>query len=81
MDMVPIRPERKAELERFALEHGQSPADALDDAIASYLDWQKQDFEETLKGIRQGYEDVRAGRTRPAAEVFEGLRRKHGFPD
>lgn len=65
MDSIPIKPERQAE---------------LDDAIASYPAWQKQDFEEAIEGIRRGYEDVKAGRTRPAAEIFADLRRKHGSP-
>ena len=30
--------------------------------------------------IRQGLEDVKAGRTTPAAEVFEELRRKFNIP-
>jgi prevent-host-death family protein len=32
------------------------------------------------EGIRQGLDDVAHGRTRPAREVFEGIRRKHGIP-
>jgi prevent-host-death family protein len=32
------------------------------------------------EGIRQGLEDVKAGRTRPAKEAFEDLRRKYGIP-
>jgi len=32
------------------------------------------------EGIRQGLEDVRAGRTRPAAEFFEEFRAKHRIP-
>jgi prevent-host-death family protein len=32
------------------------------------------------EGIRQGLEDVRRARTRPAREVFENLRKKHGIP-
>jgi prevent-host-death family protein len=32
------------------------------------------------ESIRQGLEDVAHGRTRPAPEVFEELRRKHGIP-
>lgn len=32
------------------------------------------------EGIRQGLEDVAGGRTRPAREVFEELRAKHGIP-
>jgi prevent-host-death family protein len=32
------------------------------------------------EGIRQGLEDVAHGRTRPASEVFDDIRRKHGIP-
>jgi len=32
------------------------------------------------EGIRQGLDDVGRGRTSPAREVFEGIRRKHGIP-
>jgi len=32
------------------------------------------------EGIRQGLEDVAHGRTRPASEVFDEIRRKHGIP-
>lgn len=37
----------------------------------------RADIEES---IRQGLNDVARGRTRPAREVFEELRRKHGIP-
>jgi prevent-host-death family protein len=32
------------------------------------------------EGIRQGLVDVTHGRTRPAREVFDEIRRKHGIP-
>jgi prevent-host-death family protein len=32
------------------------------------------------EAIRQGLEDVKEGRTRPAREVFEDMRRKYGIP-
>lgn len=32
---------------------------------------------ETIAGIRQGLEEVRQGKTKPAKEVFESLRKKH----
>ena len=81
MKTIPITPERQAELEKFATEHGQSPAELLDDAIMSYLAWQKRDYNEAVAGIARGYEDVQAGRTRPAEDVFEDMRRRHGFSD
>ena len=31
------------------------------------------------EGIRQGLDDVAHGRTRPAKEVFDEIRRKHGM--
>src|ERR1700691_2552713 len=61
MDMIPLKPERKAQLEEYAKRRGQDPASALDDALATYLEWERQDFAETVDGIRHGYEDVRAG--------------------
>jgi predicted transcriptional regulator len=80
MDMVPLKPERKAQLEEYAQRRGQDTAAALDDALATYLEWERQDFEEAAKGIGQGYEDLKAGRTRPAADYLSDLRRKHEFP-
>ena len=80
MDMMPVKPERKAQLEEYAQRRGQDPADALDEALANYLDWERQDFEEAVEGIRRGYADVKAGRTKPAGDVFAELRQKHGLP-
>lgn len=35
---------------------------------------------ETVEALQRGLADVKAGRTKPAREVFERLRRKHGIP-
>jgi prevent-host-death family protein len=35
---------------------------------------------EAEEGIRQGLDDVAHGRTRPAREVFDEIRRKHDIP-
>jgi predicted transcriptional regulator len=77
--VIPIKPERKAQLEEYAQRHGKDPAAALDDALAEYLEWERQEYEESVEAIRRGLEDVKAGRTRPAAEFLEELREKHGF--
>ncbi len=76
MDMIPLKPERKAQLEEYARRRGQDPAAALDDALAAYLEWESHDFPEAVEGIRRGYEDVKAGRTRPATEFLSDLRRE-----
>ena len=39
MEAIPLRPQRKAQLEEYARRHGQDPASALDDALANYLEW------------------------------------------
>ena len=80
MDMIPLKPERKAQLEEYAKRRGQDPAAALDDALAAYLEWDRQDFAEATDGIHHGYEDVKSGRTRPVTEFLADLRRKHDLP-
>ena len=44
MDMIPLKPECKAQLEEYAKRRGQDPATAVDDALATYLEWERQDF-------------------------------------
>lgn len=80
MEMMPVKPERKAQLEEYAQRHGQDTIAALDEVLATYLEWERQDYETSVQAIRHGYDDVTAGRTRPAAEFLQELRQKHGFP-
>lgn len=69
-----------AQPEEFARRRGKSTADALDDALADYLEWERQDDLEAVEGIRQGHEDVKSGRTEPAGEFLDQFARKHGLP-
>jgi predicted transcriptional regulator len=80
MVTVPLKPERLAQLEEFARRRGRSTAEALDDVLADYLEWERQDYQEALEGIRQGHEDVKAGRARPADDFLDDFARKHGLP-
>ena len=64
METLPVKPERLAQLQEYARRHGKSPADALDDALAGYLDWERQDYLEAVEGVRRGLEDVKAGSER-----------------
>jgi hypothetical protein len=79
METLPITPERKAQIEAYAKEHGQSAADALDELIADQLEWRQREYDETVQGSLRGYADVKAGRTSSAEEVFDWLRSKHGL--
>lgn len=38
------------------------------------------DRAEALEGIRRGFEDIDQGRTRPAKEALDELRRRRGIP-
>ena len=80
MDMVSLSPERKAQLEDYARRHGQDPAAALDAVLADYLEWEQQDYVETVAAVTQAYESAQAGRVRPVEESLEELRVKHGLP-
>jgi predicted transcriptional regulator len=72
MEMLPVTPERKAQLDDYAQRRGKDTAAALDEVLATYLEWERQDYHEAVEGIRLGYEDVKAGRTRPATEFLRG---------
>jgi hypothetical protein len=48
MDVIPIKPERKIQLEEYAQRHGPDTAAALDTALAEYLDWERQDYREPV---------------------------------
>jgi predicted transcriptional regulator len=80
MDAVPVKPERLAQLEEFARRRGRSTAEALDDVLADYLEWERQDYQEAVEGIRRGHEHVKAGRTKSADQFLDDFARKHGLP-
>jgi hypothetical protein len=80
MEVVSLTPERKAQLDDYAQRHGQDPSAALDDVLAAALEWERQDYGETVDAVLEAYEDVKAGRTQPADNFLEELRVKHGLP-
>lgn len=80
MNAIPLKPERKAQLEAYAQCYGQDPAVALDDVLAKHLEWEQEDYNTTVNAVQETYKRVKVGRTCPAAEFLEALRQKHGFP-
>ena len=80
MEMMPMKPERKAQLDAYAERHGQDAVTTLDDVLADHFAWEQQDHLEAVAGIQRGYEDMKAGRVQPMEEFFEELRIEHGFP-
>ena len=76
---VNLSPECQTQLNDYAQRHGQDPAVALYDVLADALEWERQDYQEAVTGVRQGYLEFKAGRARPIEECFEELREKHGL--
>ena len=72
MATISITPERMAQIEEYAHRSGQDTAAALE--------WEQRDYQESVEGIREGYEDFLAGSSQPFEEAFEELRVKHGLP-
>jgi len=80
METLPVKPERLAQLQEYARRRGKSDADALDDALADHLEWERQDHQEAVEGVQRGLEDVEADRTVPADEFLDEFADKHGLP-
>lgn len=80
MEMMPVKPERKAQLEAYAQRHGQDAVSALDEVLASYFEREQQDYQASVEAIRRSNDDIAAGRSRPANEVHNAVRQKYGFP-
>ena len=80
METLPVKAERLAQLQEYARRRGKSDADALDDALADHLEWERQDYQEAVEGVRRGLEDVKARRTVSADEFLDEFAQKHGLP-
>ncbi len=51
METLSVKPERVVQLEDLARRRGKSTAEALDDVLADYLEWERQDYQEAVEGI------------------------------
>jgi prevent-host-death family protein len=52
----------------------------VQDAAAYHRLLEEREEAQTLQGIRRGFADVKNGRTRPARQALEAIRRKHMIP-
>jgi hypothetical protein len=77
--VIPINPERKAQLEAYARRHGQDRGTAIDETLDMYLELEQLDYNDTVNAVWVAHQGVKAGRARPAVEFLEQLRAKHGF--
>ncbi|MGB7070813.1 MAG: type II toxin-antitoxin system Phd/YefM family antitoxin [Pyrinomonadaceae bacterium] len=59
--------------------NGKAAAVVLDpDSYEDYL--RDKDRRDMIASVKRGIEDMKAGRTKPADEVFRELERKHNIP-
>lgn len=52
-----------------------------EEVLIHALEWMREERQQAVAGIKQGLDDVTAGRVRPVADAFADLRRKFGVPD
>ena len=51
-----------------------------EEVVVQALRWLYEERQEAVLGIRQGLDDVAAGRTQPVAEAFADIRKEFGTP-
>jgi predicted transcriptional regulator len=72
--------ELQAQLNDYAQRRGQDPSVALDEVLTSALEWERREYDEAAAGVREGLDDMEAGRTLSAKDALEKLRVEHGLP-
>ena len=77
---ITLSPSRQAELERFASQHGQTPTDALDEAVATYLELQGEDFDADVTAVQEAIKDLHAGRSVSLEEFDSSMRQRYDIP-
>jgi antitoxin ParD1/3/4 len=77
-------PEHREQFVRDLVQSGRyaSEAEVIDQAVRLLQEREEAEQARVLEGIRQGLEDMKAGRGRPADEVFADIRREFNLsPD
>ena len=77
---ITLSPSRQAELECFAQQHGQTPTDALDEAVAAYLELQSEHFDADVAAVEEAIEDLHARRSVSLEEFDGNMRRRYDIP-
>ena len=82
--MIIHLPEHREQFVRNLVQSGRyaSEAEVIDKAVRLLQEREEAEQARVLEGIRQGLEDMHAGRGRPADEVFADIRREFNLsPD
>ncbi len=73
---------RRNQIVRSIMEGGRyaSEDEVIDEALRLLHEREQAEQDRVLEGIRLGLEDMKAGRCRPADEVFAEIRREFKIP-
>lgn len=52
-----------------------------EEIVVQALCWLRDERQQAVSGIKQGLDDVAAGRTQPVAEAFADIRKEFGVPE
>ncbi len=75
-------PEHREQFVRDLVQSGRyaSEAEVIDKAVRLLQEREEAEQVRVLEGIRQGLEDMHAGRSQPLAEAFADIRRDLNLP-
>ncbi len=73
--VVSLSPELEARLHEKAAQQGQDVSLVASELLASVLEWEAQDLDNTIKGIQQGLDDFEIGKFRSFHEFATAQRR------
>ncbi|MGA7935000.1 MAG: hypothetical protein WCA35_15745 [Kovacikia sp.] len=77
---VNLSPEAEAKLLEEATRQGKDISIVAAELLVRVLEWETQDSEEAISGIRSGLDDFEAGRFRSLEEFADEQRAKYDLP-
>lgn len=77
---VNLTPEVEAKLLEEATRQGKDVSIVAAEMLVKVLEWETQDTEAAIVGIKRGLDDFEAGRFRSLGEFADEQRRKYNLP-
>jgi hypothetical protein len=77
---ITLTPQTEAKLREKADSEGQDMNLLADELLAFALEWDTQDYVESVQGIKRGLEAFAQGRSRSFHEFAQEQRAKHNLP-
>ncbi|WP_446745247.1 hypothetical protein [Silvibacterium acidisoli] len=76
---IHLSPERQAQLSEYARRHDLDVASAVDDLLGEALESERLEHQQSVAALREGLDDMTAGRVAGIEETFRKIRAKHGL--